>query len=68
METVKVEYIYNFREKRIILHKKRGVFYNEVCNKKLFDCHHSDYDRICFMHECKKKLAKQKHLLVNEKN
>ena len=24
--------------------KKISVFYNEVCNNKLFDCHHSDKD------------------------
>ena len=42
-------------KKRIISHKKRSVFYNEVHNNKLFDCHYSDNDRICFMHECKKK-------------
>ena len=33
---------------------KRRVFYIEVCNNKLFDCHHSDKDRIYFIHECKK--------------
>ena len=44
-------------KKTIISHKKRSFFYNEVCNNKLFDCHHSDSDSICFMHECKKEDA-----------
>ena len=42
---------------RIISHKKRSVFYNEVCSNKLFDFHHSDNDRICYMLECKKRDA-----------
>ena len=58
-------------KKTIISHKKRSFFYNEVCNNKLFDCHHSDSDSICFMHECKKRgcklLVQQQHLLVNER-
>ena len=43
METVEVEYtVYTAWKKKIISHKKISVFYNEVCENKLIDCHHSD--------------------------
>ena len=36
--------------------KKISVFYNEMCNIKLFDSHHSDKDRTYFVHVCKKRM------------
>ena len=48
--------------------KKISVYYKEVCNNKLFDCHHSDKDRTYFVHACKKgyKQVKPKTFIVNE--
>ena len=48
--------IYSLERFFFISHKKRSVFSNEVCNNKLFDCHHSDKDRISFIHVCKKRI------------
>ena len=54
VETVKAEYIYTAWKEIIISHKKRSIFYNDVCIHKLFNRHHSD--RICFIHVCKKRM------------
>ena len=55
-----MEYMYSWKNKTTISHKKRTVFYIELCNNKLFDCHRSDSDRIYFIQECKKKDAASK--------
>ena len=47
-------------ERKITTHKNRSVFYNEVCNNKLSDCHPPDKDRICFIHVCKKRMLGSK--------
>ena len=63
-----MEYIYSLENKQTISFKKRLVFCIKVCNNKLFDCHHSDKDRIYFIHEYQKwmQLVKQKDLLVKK--
>ena len=50
--------VYTTWKEKIISHKKRSVIYNEVCNNKVFDCHHSEY----VLYMCVKKKYENKTL------